>query len=189
MKTWYPQLAWTTSRKWFPQLRVWCAFLFTGHPRETGSGTIAKRPFAIYIYIIYIYLLYAGIWGFYSCSHYYNLLSFSTQQVPSTFVTVWLRAAQVLRDWLGPINNGTVTMHQVLDVNVPVQNGQCLLDDLSLQQFVRTNWWVEFLNFLNEVVLNEAGSSDADKLIVSNIVGRPEVCGLELTWYQNYMHQ
>ena len=95
----------------------------------------------------------------------------------------------MLRDWLGPINNGTVTMHQVLDVNVPVQNGQCLLDDLSLQQFVKTNWWVEFLNFLNEVVLNEAGSSDADKLIVSNIVGRPEVCGLELTWYQNYMHQ
>ena len=84
-----------------------------------------------------------------------------------------LRAAQALRDFLTPINTGVVPV-EMLDLptraQLPVRNGQCLLDDLRLHGFVRQQWWQNFWRRLEQHVSDYAGQPTSEKLVASSTV-------------------
>ena len=53
---------------------------------------------------------------------------------------------------------------------VPVRNGQCLLEDISLARLVEKGWWVDFDSWLRSLIQNTAGDEQKDKVIHSDRV-------------------
>ena len=53
---------------------------------------------------------------------------------------------------------------------VPVVNGQCMLEDISLVRFAEQNWWRSFHDWLRALIDNASGEPEKAKVILSDRV-------------------
>ena len=59
---------------------------------------------------------------------------------------------------------------------LPVQHGQCLLEDLGLVEFTRDEWWKGYWQRLQRHVRDFAGRPGDEKVVLSVPVSTPVCC-------------
>ena len=89
------------------------------------------------------------------------------------------RSAQILRDFLTPLSNGSVIVEELAlpgRAKLQISNGQCLLDHLRLHEFVSQIWWQQFWDRLQTWLKFMAGQPENEKVVTSNPVGCSASC-------------